>query len=62
MINEQDIRAIETMAYCGSNVEKLCKMFPDAEKSVIVEIWERINNRKHEDAEKEKPIISCNCS
>lgn len=61
-MNEQDLRSIETMAYCGSDVPKLCRMFPDIERAVIVEIWERVNKRKLEDEEKKPPVISCNCS
>lgn len=62
MMNDQDIRAIETMAYCGSDVNKLCRMFPDVNKEIIIEVWERINKRKAEDEEAERPVISCNCS
>lgn len=62
MMHEQDIRAIETMAYCGSDINKLYRMFPDVDKEIIIEIWERINQRKLEDEKSERPVISCNCS
>lgn len=62
MICEQDKRAIETMAYCGSDVKKLCRMFPDVDKEAIIGIWEQINKKKFEDEGMKLPTISCNCS
>lgn len=62
MVNEQDIRAIETMAYCGSDVQKLRRMFPDVDSEIITEIWERINKKKMDFEEIKQPAISCNCS
>lgn len=39
MINDQDKRAIETMARCGCEFDSLCSMFPKVPKEDIIAIW-----------------------
>lgn len=38
MINDQDKRAIETMAQCGCDFDAFCSMFPKVSREDIVAI------------------------
>ena len=62
MINDQDKRAIETMAQCGCELDSLCAMFPKVPREDIVAIWNYIVDagRKMDDPDAGK--ISMNCS
>lgn len=64
MLDEQTIRAIETMAQCGLELDTLCSMFPQIAKNDIEEIKNRIMAamKNMEDNEDDTPNISCNCS
>ena len=42
MINDQDKRAIETMAQCGCELDSLCSMFSKVPREDIVAIWNYI--------------------
>ena len=62
-MNEQDKRAIETMAQCGCDLDALCTMFPQIPREDIVSIWNYIvDAKKNMDDEDDTPNISCNCS
>lgn len=62
MINDQDKRAIETMAQCGCDFDAFCSMFPKVSREDIVAIWNYIvdASRKMDDPDAGK--ISMNCS
>lgn len=62
MINDQDKRAIETMARCGCEFDSLYSMFPKVPKEDIIAIWNYVVDagRRMDDPEAGK--ISMNCS
>ena len=60
MINEQDKRAIETMARCGLDIEALQSMFSKASKEEIEVIWKEV--KSNEDDCTETNGVSINCS
>ena len=61
MINDQDKRAIETMAQCGCELDSLCAMFPQVPREDIVAIWNYIVDagRKMDDTDAGKLNINC---
>ena len=61
MINDQDKRAIETMAQCGCELDSLCAMFPKVPREDIVAIWNYIVDagRKMDDTDAGKLNINC---
>ena len=61
MINDQDKRAIETMAQFGCEFDSLCAMFPKVPREDIVAIWNYIVDagRKMDDTDAGKLNINC---
>ena len=62
MINDQDKRAIETMARCGCEFDSLCSMFPKVPKEVIIAIWNYVVDAGRRMDDPEAGEISMNCS
>lgn len=59
MLNEQDKRAIETIAQCGFDVEVLCSMFSKASREEIEAIWKDANDNKPDASEGNSVSINC---
>ena len=62
VINDQDKRAIETMAQCGCDYEDLCSMFPKVPKEDIIKIWSYIVDADREMDAPNSGVININCS
>ena len=62
MINDQDKRAIETMAQCGCELDSLCAMFPKVPREDIVAIWNYIVDVGKKMDDPNASSISINCS
>lgn len=62
MINDQDKRAIETMALCGCSVDTLVAMFPKVSKEDIIAICNASVDDKNDIDDSDSINISINCS
>lgn len=62
MINDQDKRAIETMAQCGCELDSLCAMFSKVPREDIVAIWNYIVDAGKKMDDLNAGGISINCS
>ena len=62
MINDQDKRAIETMAQGGCELDSLCAMFPKVPREDIVAIWNYIVDAGKKMDDLNAGGISINCS
>ena len=62
MINDQDKRAIETMAQCGCDIDTLCTMFQKVSKEDIIAICNHNIDASKNSESNNDPQISINCS
>ena len=61
-MNDQDKRAIETMAQCGCDLDALCSMFSKVPREDIVAIWNYIHDIKDKLEDSDTGKVSINCS
>ena len=62
LINDQDKRAIETMAQCECEFDSLCAMFPKVPREDIIKIWNYIVDAERRMGDPDVGKISINCS